>query len=60
MARQKLQNRNIRKLTRTGSGRSVSVTLPIEYVRDLNWKDRQKVVVTKRGSSLVIKDWKKS
>jgi hypothetical protein len=59
MARRKLSERNIRKLTRTGGGKSISVTLPIELVRELKWKDRQKVVVTKRGSALTIKDWKK-
>ena len=58
MARQKLEDRNVRKLTRTGRGKSVSVTLPIEYVRDLGWKDKQKVVITKKGSALVIEDWK--
>ena len=59
MARQKLAERDVRKLTRTGGGKSVSVTLPIEYVRALKWQDRQKVVVRKRGTSLVITDWKK-
>jgi len=59
MARRKLQDRNIRSLTRTGGGKSVLITLPIEYVRKLGWKERQKVVVTLRGSKLEIADWKK-
>ena len=59
MARQEIQNRNIRKLTRTGRGASVSITLPIEFIRELGWKDRQKVVVEKAGKTLVIKDWVK-
>jgi len=59
MARRKLTERNIRKLTRTGGGKSISVTIPIELVRELKWKDRQKVVITKRGTTLTIKDWKK-
>jgi len=59
MSRRPIHKRNIRKLTRTGGGKSVSVVLPIEYVRELKWQDRQKVVVEKRGSTLVIKDWKK-
>ncbi len=37
---------------------SISLTLPIEYVRELGWKDKQKVVVSKRGKKLVIEDWK--
>jgi hypothetical protein len=59
MARQKLGDRNIRKLTRTGKNASVSVTLPIEYIRKLRWQDRQKVVVTLKGKTITIKDWKK-
>ena len=58
MARRKLENRNVRKLTRTGGGKSVSVTLPIEFVRELKWRDRQKVVISKKGKYLIIKDWK--
>lgn len=59
MARRPLKERNIRKLTRTGGGKSISLTLPIEYVRDLGWRDRQKVVVEQKGNTLVIKDWEK-
>ena len=59
MARQPLDKRNIRKLTRTGSGQSISVTLPIEHIRDLKWQDRQKVVVERKGETLVIRDWKR-
>jgi len=59
MARRKLSERNIRKLTRTGRGKSVSVTLPIEAIRDLKWKDRQKVVVKQVGKRIIIEDWKK-
>ncbi len=58
MARQKIGESNIRKLTRTGGGKSIGVTLPIEYIRELGWKDRQKVVVKKQGQKLVIEDWK--
>ncbi len=58
MARRKLENRNIRKLTKTGRGNSISVTLPIELVRELRWRNKQKVVVTKRGEKLIIEDWK--
>lgn len=59
MARRELGERNIRKLTRTGGGESVSVTLPIEYIRTLGWRDRQKVVVHKSGKKLIIEDWKR-
>lgn len=58
MAQRKMGDRNIRKLTKAG-GKSISVTIPIEIIRELKWKERQKVVVTKKGSTLITKDWKK-
>ena len=60
MPRRKLEEKNIRKLTRMGSGGgSVGLTLPIEIVKDLGWRERQKVVVKKYGSKIIIEDWKK-
>tara|TARA_B100001989_G_C24413917_1_gene400487 strand:- start:420 stop:599 length:180 start_codon:yes stop_codon:yes gene_type:complete len=59
MPRRKLEDRNIRKLSRVGGGRSISVTLPIELVKELGWREKQKVVVKKRGQGLIIEDWKK-
>lgn len=57
MARRKLENKNVRKLARIGD-KSVGLTLPIDIVRELKWKVKQKVVVKKRGKSIIIKDWK--
>jgi len=59
MSRRKLENRNIRKLYRTGKGGSISLTLPIALIRQLKWQTKQKVVVTLRGKTLIIKDWHK-
>lgn len=59
MSRRKLKDRNIRKLGRTGRGRSVTVTLPIEFIHELKWKSKQKVVIKKKGSRIIIEDWKK-
>lgn len=50
--------KNIRKLTKTG-GWSLGITIPIEMIRDLRWKERQKVVVKKVGKKIVIEDWSK-
>jgi len=60
MARRKLGDRNIRKLAKGANG-SYHVTLPIEVIRDLNWKKSQKLVVEvdKRRKKVIIKDWKK-
>ena len=52
----KLKEKSIRKLTRVGRV-SLSVTIPIEIVKDLKWRERQKVVVKKRGKKLIIEDW---
>jgi bifunctional DNA-binding transcriptional regulator/antitoxin component of YhaV-PrlF toxin-antitoxin module len=60
MSRKKLEERNIRKLTKTG-GATYYVTLPIEAIRELDWQKSQKLVVEvdKRRERIVIKDWKK-
>ena len=57
MARRRLEDRNIRKLSKFSGGTSYGITLPIEYVRELKWRDRQKLVVEKKGNTLIIKDW---
>lgn len=57
MARRSLEDREVRKLSKRGA--SYTVTLPIEAVRALKWRDNQKLTITRRGSALVIKDWKK-
>jgi bifunctional DNA-binding transcriptional regulator/antitoxin component of YhaV-PrlF toxin-antitoxin module len=54
----KLKEKNIRKLTKTGRGASVCVTLPIEIVDNLGWKEHQKVVVKQSGKKIIIEDWK--
>lgn len=59
MGRRSLEDRNIRKLQKTGrGGASYSVTLPKELIRELGWKERQKVTVEKKGETLIISDWK--
>ncbi len=57
MARRKLEERNTRKLFRTGKGRSVGVILPAEIIRLLKWREKQKVVVKQRGKGILITDW---
>ncbi len=58
MARRTLEERNVRKL-RKNSGGTVLVSLPIEIIRELKWRDGQKVVVKKRGQGISIIDWEK-
>lgn len=58
MADTKTGEEDIRKIQRTGQeGASYMVTLPKQLIKDLGWQERQKVVVTKEGNKLVIKDW---
>ena len=58
MPTQKIQNQNIRKLSKVAGGNRFSITLPIEYVRKLKWKERQKLKVELKGRHLIVKDWK--
>lgn len=58
MARRKLEDKNTRKLTKSGNG-SIGLTLPIEIVRELKWREKQKVTVKRVRGGVLIKDWKK-
>lgn len=49
---------NVRNLTQNKTG-SYSVTIPIEYIRELKWQQGQRVVFSLRGNKLIIEDWKK-
>ncbi len=55
--RRKLQDRNIRKISKRKG--SYAITLPIEMIRELKWREKQKVVVKKQGEKLIIVDWEK-
>jgi len=56
MPRQKIGSEKIRKLQKSSSG-SYYLTLPMESIRDLGWRDNQKLVVKKWGKRLSIGDW---
>lgn len=56
MARRNLDDRNIRKISKRGA--SYCVTIPIEMMRELKWREKQKVVFKKSGMCLKIEDWK--
>ena len=57
MARNRLDERDQRKIQKATNG-SYRITLPIEIIRELKWRDGQKVVVKKRGKGILIEDWK--
>ncbi len=52
----KYTNDNVRKLTKTGSG-SYYAILPKEMIKELGWKERQKLKVKKSGKKIIIEDW---
>lgn len=58
MTKRTIVDKNIRKLTKLG-GKSIGLTLPIELVRALGWREKQKVIVKRVRGGLMIKDWKK-
>jgi antitoxin component of MazEF toxin-antitoxin module len=52
-----MKDKNIRKLTRQGR-RSIGVILPMEIVKELEWKEKQKVVVKRVKGGIMIRDHK--
>jgi bifunctional DNA-binding transcriptional regulator/antitoxin component of YhaV-PrlF toxin-antitoxin module len=51
----------VRKLQKTDEGRqSYMITLPKETVRDLGWRENQKLTVEQAGEIVIIKDWEES
>ncbi len=57
MARQEEGKENIRKIQQSGDMYTVSI--PIELMRELGWREHQKVVIERdeKGDGLKIKDW---
>lgn len=45
----------VRKLTKTGRG-SMYVVLPKEYIRDLGWRERQNLAISRIKGGLFVKD----
>lgn len=58
MSKRRIEDKNIRKLTRIGSS-SLGVTIPVEFLRELKWREKQKLVLNKRDNKITIEDWKK-
>lgn len=56
MSRRKIEDRNVRKIYKHDE--SYAVSLPIEIIRELGWKDNQKVIAKKYGEGILIMDWK--
>jgi len=50
--------KRVRKLTKQGKY-SYYIVLPKGVVDELDWRERQKLVIRKYGEGILIKDWKK-
>jgi bifunctional DNA-binding transcriptional regulator/antitoxin component of YhaV-PrlF toxin-antitoxin module len=56
MGRRKVGQEKIRNIQKSNG--SYMVSLPIELMRELGWRERQKVVVTRSGrGKVVIQDY---
>jgi len=53
----KYTNDNIHKITKTGQG-SHYVVIPKEMMKELGWKDKQKVKIKVSRKRIIISDWK--
>lgn len=58
MARRKIEERYTRSLIKVSGGTSYGVTIPIEYIRKLKWRSKQKLEVKLINDRIVITDWK--
>ena len=53
----KIQDKSVRKLTKLG-GKSIGLTLPIELVRELGWREKQRVVVKRIKGGFEVRDFR--
>jgi antitoxin component of MazEF toxin-antitoxin module len=58
MALRKAEERKVRSLTKIAGGSSYAVTIPIEYIRTLKWRGKQKLEVKLYQDKIIIRDWK--
>ena len=53
-----VKDKIIRKITKTGDY-TYYITIPREFISELAWRKKQKVVVQKIDKKIVIEDWEK-
>lgn len=57
MPTKKSDETNIRKLAKMGK-KSIGLTLPIEIVRELGWREKQRVSVKRIKGGIVVRDYR--
>lgn len=50
-------DKSVRKLTKLG-GKSIGLTLPIGLVRELGWREKQRVIVKKVKGGFTVRDYR--
>ncbi|HLN22335.1 MAG TPA: AbrB/MazE/SpoVT family DNA-binding domain-containing protein [Bacteroidales bacterium] len=55
MTRRKLKEENVRSLMKLGS--SYAVTIPIDIINKLKWREKQKLDVRIYQDRIIIRDW---
>ncbi len=58
MGRRKVEDSDIRSLTKIAGGTSYAIVIPKEYIKKLKWRERQKLVLKLYGERIIISDWK--
>ncbi len=58
MTRRKTGENNIRSLRKLSGGASYGITIPVEYIRNLKWRLKQKLEVKLYKDRIIIRDWK--
>ena len=53
------KNDNIIKIQQSGQKGSYRITIPKHLMRQLKWREHQKLVITKRGKKITLEDWPK-
>ncbi|MDZ7786191.1 MAG: AbrB/MazE/SpoVT family DNA-binding domain-containing protein [Candidatus Saccharibacteria bacterium] len=56
MGARKMGEQHIRSLTQNKTG-TYQVSLPIRVIREMGWRERQKLTVTRQGKKLIVQDW---
>jgi bifunctional DNA-binding transcriptional regulator/antitoxin component of YhaV-PrlF toxin-antitoxin module len=57
MARSKKEEREVRKLTKVGK-KTIAVTIPIEIIRELGWREKQRVKIKCIRGGFVVRDYR--
>ncbi len=51
------KDESLRKIQQSGKDGSYHITLPVQTIRELKWKQGQRVIVKKQGKKIIIEDW---